>query len=229
MLRLPLTDPGFDASVLCEFRARLLGGEAERMLLDTLLAWCREHGLLKVRGRQRTDSTHVLAKVRALNRLEVVVETMRHALDALAVLTPDWLLMHSRPEWARRYSRRVDDARLPTSKEARTVLAVAIGADGHTLLAASRSSDAPDWLRHVPAVEMLRRVWVQNYTLHDDVVAWRADDDIPPSSLYVSSPYDGDAHYARKETTTWVRLLRATRCISLKRARKSFLVWSPTW
>ena len=89
VLRLPLTDPGFDASVLSEFRARLLDGEAERVLLDTLLGWCRERGLLKVRGRQRTDSTHVVAKVCALNRLELVVETMRHALDALAVLTPD--------------------------------------------------------------------------------------------------------------------------------------------
>ena len=207
VLRLPLTDPGFDASVLSEFRARLLGGEAERVLLDTLLTWCRERGLLKVRGRQRTDSTHVLAKVRALNRLELVVETLRHALDALAVLTPDWLLRHSQPEWAKRYSRRVDDARLPASKEARTALAVAIGADGYALLAAARGPDAPEWLRLVPAVETLRRVWVQNYTLTDGRVGWRADDGadgIPPAAQFVSSPHDGDAHYARKETVTWV-------------------------
>src|SRR5689334_9572841 len=99
VLRLELTDPGFDASVLSEFRARLLDGGAERMLLDRLLDWCRGHQLLAVRGRQRTDSTHVLAKVRALNRLQVVGETMRHALDTLAVAAPDWLRARSPPTW----------------------------------------------------------------------------------------------------------------------------------
>src|SRR5438876_6755547 len=66
-LGLDLADPGFDASVLSEFRARLATGAAERLLLDTLLACCRERGWLKARGRQRTDSTHVLAAIRALN------------------------------------------------------------------------------------------------------------------------------------------------------------------
>ena len=173
VLRLPLANPGFDASVLSEFRARLLDGEAERVLLDTLLEWCRRDGLLKARGRQpaqRTDSTHVLAKVRALNRLELVVETMRHALDVLAVAAPTWLRSRCEAEWAGRYSRRVDDARLPTSKEARAALAVVVGADGYALLNAAYAPQAPEWLREVPAVETLRRVWVQNYTLHDGTV-----------------------------------------------------------
>ena len=174
---------------------------------DTLLDWCRERGLLKARGQQRTDSTHVLAKVRALNRLELVVETMRHALDVLAAAAPQWLRACSRPGWADRYTRRVDDARLPTSKEARTALAVTVGADGYALLRAAYAADAPEWLRLVPAVETLRRVWVHNYTLHEGAVTWRPDDGtdgIPPSARFVSSPYDGDAHYARKEHTTWV-------------------------
>src|SRR4051812_47190855 len=70
VLRLELADPGFDASVLSEFRTRLIAGSAETLLFDTLLAWCRAQELLTARGRQRTDSTHVLATVRALNRLE---------------------------------------------------------------------------------------------------------------------------------------------------------------
>jgi transposase len=69
-LGLSLTDPGFDHTVLSEFRARLVAGEAERLLLDTLLQRLAECGLLKPRGRQRTDSTHVLADVRRLNRLD---------------------------------------------------------------------------------------------------------------------------------------------------------------
>jgi transposase len=69
MLCLELTDPGFDASVLSGFRRRLITGAAEYLLLETLLTWCRTRQLVKARGRQRTDSTHVLAAVRALNRI----------------------------------------------------------------------------------------------------------------------------------------------------------------
>jgi transposase len=76
LLGLELDDPGFDHSVLCEFRARLLEGGAEERLLHKLLDACRARGLLKARGRQRTDATHVLASIRVLNRLELVGETM---------------------------------------------------------------------------------------------------------------------------------------------------------
>ena len=89
--RLDLTDPGFDGSVLSEFRGRLIAGAAETLLLDTLLAWCRDHKLIVTRSRQRTDSTHILAAVRALNRIELVGETLRHALNDLAVVAPAWL------------------------------------------------------------------------------------------------------------------------------------------
>jgi transposase len=74
LLGLELADPGFDASVLSEFRTRLVTGGAEALLLDTLLTLCREHKLLVARGRQRTDSTHVLGAVRALNRLGCAIE-----------------------------------------------------------------------------------------------------------------------------------------------------------
>src|SRR3954469_14783025 len=75
-LGLELTDPGFDFSVLCEFRARLLDGGAARLLLEAMLETCKAHGLVKARTRQRTDSTHVLAAIRTLNRLELVGETL---------------------------------------------------------------------------------------------------------------------------------------------------------
>ena len=105
VLHLELTDPGFDASVLCEFRTRLIAGAAEALLFETLLNWCREHQLLKSGGRQRTDSTHVLAAVRALNRVEVVGEAMRHALNSLAGVAPDWVRSVSQAEWPQRYAR----------------------------------------------------------------------------------------------------------------------------
>ena len=90
-LSLELTDPGFDSTVLSEFRTRLVTGAAEQRILDAILTKCREHAWLTARGRQRTDSTHVLAHVRAVNRLECVGETLRHALNRLATVAPEWL------------------------------------------------------------------------------------------------------------------------------------------
>jgi transposase len=108
-LALELTDPGFDASVRSEFRSRLRAEQAEQRLFETLLPRFREAGLLKPRGRQRTDSTHVLAALHPLNRLECVGETLRHALNTLAVVAPAWLLGHAPADWFERYRRRFED------------------------------------------------------------------------------------------------------------------------
>jgi transposase len=204
ILRLELTDPGFDASVLSEFRGRLIAGEAEYRLFDTLLTWCRTRPLVKARGRQRTDATHILAAVRALNRIEVVGETMRHALNTLAVVAPAWVRAVSHPDWRDRYTRRAEDDRLPTTQAARAALALAIGYDGWRLLAAIDHPEAPPWLREMPAVTILRRVWLQNYWWDGTQLRWREAGNIPPAAQFISSPYDTDAHYARKYTTQWV-------------------------
>src|SRR5262244_2119016 len=90
-LGLELTDPGFDATVLVEFRIRLNASDQARLLFETLLERLREAKLVKARGRQRTDSTRVLAGVQAYNRLECVWEAMRWALNSLAQVVPGWL------------------------------------------------------------------------------------------------------------------------------------------
>jgi transposase len=204
-LSLELSDPGFDASVLCEFRARLLAGDAGQLLLDMLLRRFRDLALLKARGRQRTDSTHVLAAVRALNRLELVRETVRHALDILAEVAPGWLVAHANPEWVKRYHRRSDEGRLPKGKAAQRELADQIGRDGTALLEAAFSADAPSWLREVPAVEMLRRIWLQNYLQTEEGARFRtAEDGLPPSAQFVSSPHDPDAHLGKKGSVCWI-------------------------
>ena len=113
-LSLELTSPGFDFSVLSEFRSRLLANGAERRLFDLLLSHFRQRGWIKARGKHRTDSTHVLAAIRTIRRLECVGETMRHAKSVLAEVAPDWLLEHMEPEWAERYQKRFSDFRLPT-------------------------------------------------------------------------------------------------------------------
>jgi transposase len=204
VLRLELTDPGFDASVLCEFRGRLIAGAAESLLFEILLTWCRDRQLVKARGRQRTDSTHVLAAVRALNRLEVVGETLRHALNTLAVVAPEWLRTGSPPDWQGRYARRAEDDRLPTTQAARAALTLTIGHGGWRLLAAIDHADAPAWLREVPAVAVLRQVWLQNYWWDGSQLQWREAHNIPPAARFISSPDDADAHDARQHTTQWV-------------------------
>jgi transposase len=205
LLGLELTDPGFDASVLCEFRSRLLAGGAEGLLLERLLARCKALGLLNTRGRQRTDSTHVLARVRATNRLGCAVETLRHALNSLAVVAPDWLRDQSRPDWVDRYGRRPDESRLPTAQAERQAYAAQVGEDGRSLLAAAYGPGAPAWLGEVPAVETLRRVWVQQFAVDEGRGRWRTDQDgVPPARLFISSPHDVEARYGKKSTTTWV-------------------------
>jgi transposase len=207
-LSLELDDPGFDASVLSEFRTRLLEGGSERLLFDHLLDRYREMGLVKTRGKQRTDSTRILAAVRGLNRLELVGETMRHALDVLSTIAPEWLQEHVRPGWVERYARRLDDHRLPKGEEARQAEAERIGNDGYGLLGTVLFGDAPRWLREVPAVQTLRRVWVQNFVREQDgSVRWRrtSEEGIPPAAKCINHPVDTDARYGRKSTTTsWV-------------------------
>jgi transposase len=162
-LALELTDPGFDASVLSEFRTRLLQGGAEHLLLEPLLRRLADRDLLKARGTQRTDSTHILAAIRTLNRLELVGETMRYALNRLAVAAPAWLRTHIQPAWGDRYNHRVENYRFPKADTDRQQLAATIGADGFALLQAAYAPDAPSAVRWAPAVEVLRHIWLQQY------------------------------------------------------------------
>ncbi len=232
-----MADPGFDASVLSEFRSRLVEGGPEALLLDTLLGLCREQKLLVARGRQRTDSTHVLGAVRTLNRPSgggaavcfavgsprgdgCAIETLRAALNVLAIAAPDWLRLHADPAWTDRYGKPADDYRILLGDDARRACAEGVGCDGHAPLAAILTApDAPAWLRELPAVALLRRVWIQNFclvpaetasggggtTVGDAAVRWRTPvEGFPTSLLMVASPYDLDVHYAKKRSTTWI-------------------------
>src|SRR5919109_983601 len=204
VLGLDLTDPGFDHTVLSEFRARLVTGEAEQLLLDTLLTLARTQGLLKTRGRQRTDSTHVLASIRVLNRLERVGETLRAALNSLAVMAPDWLQALAPLAWYDRYSRRVENYHLPKTDAARKALAAVIGADGQTLLHAIDAAVDPPWLREVPAVNTLRQVWAEQYIEVNGKLGWREVKDMPSPAALIPSPYDPEARYSTKREIEWV-------------------------
>ena len=203
-LGLELSDPGFDFSVLCEFRRRLVDGDLGPVLLDALLARLRDRGLLKARGQQWTDATHVVAAIRQINRLENIGETLRAALNALAAAAPDWLARQVSPEWFERYAVRVEMSRLPKGETERQCLAETIGADGHALLAAVYDPAAPVGLRDLPAVQTLRLTWVRQFLIEEGRIRLRQPADTPPASLNGYTPYDTDARFGRKRGTTWI-------------------------
>ena len=202
-LGLDLTDPGFDFSLLSEFRLRLLDNQKETLMLDRLLEVCKQRGWLKAGGKQRTDSTHVLARVRSLSNLECVGETLRAALDDLAALAPEWLGRGISADWLERYSHRVENYRLPKAESQRTALAQQIGADGMHLLHALEQAEAPAELKNVASVQRLRQVWQQYYDLSGGKANWRAGPQESSDKGIIRSPYDPEARTGKKRETIW--------------------------
>ncbi|MEV0734329.1 transposase [Polymorphospora sp. NPDC050346] len=226
-LGMELTEPGFDHSVLSEFRDRLAEGDRADRLLAVMVDRLAEAGLVRARGRQRTDSTHVLAAVRRLSRVELVAEALRAALEALAKLDEVWLAGVMPSEWAQRYGRSVRHERQPTGTVAVRQYVEQVGADGIALLRAVYGRMAPAGGPGVAAVEVLRQVWVQQYWYDESgQLRWReakmsrarksregttrrrsstmaADGEaeparVPWSSAEVVSPYDPQARFSHK-------------------------------
>jgi len=214
LLGLPLTDPGFDFSVLSEFRDRLLASSAEDLVLEKLLARGCAMGWLKARGAQRTDSTHVLAAIRVLNRLELVAEPLRAALNAGASGAPDWLQGLAPLAWYERYGKRIEDVRLPRDKADREAYALMVGEDGFSFLDAVEAAETPQEVRELPILESLRRTWQRHYERLGDAaltgeggakgcVRFKANQELPPAAESIESPYDADARYRHKRDTSW--------------------------
>jgi transposase len=204
-LALPLTDPAIDPSLLVDFRARLIDGAAELLLFSTLLDRFTEQGLLRKRGRQRTDATHVLAAIRTLGRLECIGETLRQALNALAKAAPFWLRASVPASWLTTYAQRFDDYRLPEAKDKRIALAEQIGQDGRVLLELLAEAQAPAGLVELPAVLVLQQVWQQQFypPIAAEPLRLREAKDLPPSASLICSPIDAQARFSIKRDTHW--------------------------
>lgn len=207
-LSLELTDPGFDFTLLHDFRQRLLANDAAQRLLDTFLTACKASGLIKARGTQRTDSTHVLAAIRTLHRLECILDTMHLALNQLTQQDPLWVRQHVPVEWYERYGLRADYGRLPKEASKREALASMIGMDGAALVRWVYAPDAPPALRELPALMILRTIWIQQFvwelTEHGEQVRWRTLAEEPPIRQLIQSPYDIEARYGSKRDTHWI-------------------------
>jgi transposase len=212
-LGLALEDPGFDFSVLSEFRDRVTAHGLEEAALDALLGKLAADGLVRPGGKQRTDSTHVIAAARRLRTVELAGESVRAALEALAAACPDWLAARfCVADWSARYGARVDSWRLPAGKAARDKLALEFARDGHALVTACYEDAAPAWARDLPAVQVLRTVLLQNFAVTQrqdgrEVIGRREpglESGVPPASIKVSSPYDPGARWGSKKDLLWL-------------------------
>ena len=215
LLGLQAGDPGPDHSVLSEFRGKLAGGGMERVAFDAQLAWLKKEGLVRAGGKQRADSTGVLAAVAALNRLELAGETVRAALEALAAAHPAWTRGVLDDSWVRRYGTPVTSWRPPMTEKKRDELALAYGKDGYALLSAVDDPASPHWLKEIPAVGILRTVLDQNYlravdedgteviTRREKGLSWE-DGGLPPGDTRIASPYDTDARWGVKRDEFWL-------------------------
>ena len=214
LLGLPAGDPGFDHSVLPEFRGKVGEAGLELVVLDALLERLAAEGPVTAGGKQRTDSTHVIAAVAALNRLELAGESVRAVLEVLAAAHPDWLGQRiCMSGFTRRYGTPMTSWQPPASQAKRDELAIAYARDGYALLEAVYDGTSPAWLRELPAVDVLRRVLVQNYTRAitgngREVIKRREKepegDGLPPGHARIASPYDPGARWGAKRGESWL-------------------------
>lgn len=200
-LHLPLDATGFNFSVLHDFRERLVRHAASARLFDRLLDDLRDLGVLKRRGRQRTDSLAIHTRARRLNRMELVVETLRLAVQALVAADPVWSRATIPPTWAETYGQRAVAERLSETDRAR--LQTETGRDGQWLLNRLAEPTTPPALGSLPEVETLRTVWTQQYEVRDDTVVFR-DLHGYDGTTQIQTPHDPEARWSKKRDQTWV-------------------------
>jgi transposase len=207
-LSLELTDSGFDFTLLHDFRQRLLLHDGAQRILDTLLDTCKTRGWIKTRGKQRTDSTYVVAAIRRLYYLECVQEAMHYALNQLSEAAPQWVQERAPLEWYERYGPRADLFRIPKETSKRQALALTIGADGYQLMDWLCQDSHAKPLFDLPAVEILRQIWMQHFYRCTEPgmeeIRWRETADQPPTAQLIQSPYDLEARYGTKRDMNWV-------------------------
>lgn len=201
-LSLELEDSGFDFSILSEFRQRLLSKDKETRLLDKMLECFQDKKLLKPGGKQRTDSTHILAKVRYLSRMESVVETLRAALNEIAEVSPEWLQKQITPRWFELYSRRIEEYRLPKGEKMRQEYINEVGKHGFTLLKAIAASDS-ERLKNLRQVKLLEQMWEQQLEIRKGKVCFLEAEKLAPVGERFDSPYDAEAKFGKKRSIAW--------------------------
>jgi len=202
-LGLEMTEAGFDFSVLSEFRDRMCTQDRAQELLTAMLECAAAAGLLGRRCKVRTDSTHILARTRKLNRLEKLGEGFRLALEQIARMAPGWLAPRLKPHWEKEFTHPVQIGRLPESDRAREEWGRRTAADGAWLLEQIDTDPVDGWLARLPAVKGLRAIWGQECVL-DSCGTWHLRSTrIDPGAEHIDTPHDVDARWSSKRTTQW--------------------------
>jgi transposase len=127
-----------------------------------------------------------------------------YALNSVAAVAPEWLQAWVPNGWFDRYGTRVDNYRLPKSDKEREALAALIGTDGVALLQRIEATTDLPWLGEIPAIQMLRQVWTDQYTLPPEPIRWRAIQAMPAAAQQIASPYDPEARWSTKREVEWV-------------------------
>lgn len=195
-LDLELTEEGFHPTVLVYFRDRLEQNKAERMIFDGVVELLIELGLVKRRGKQRLDSTHILGYVKEMSRLECAVESLRLALEALE----QEVRSTERPQfWGRLWALYVQsEINWRLSKAERKSRYRQCGQDMQELIEWVDANHRE--LGELKAVKLLRRVFSEQFEVVEGKLQPTAKR--PPRS--VQNPHDPDAHYADKGKKQWV-------------------------
>ncbi|NJL56887.1 IS1182 family transposase [bacterium] len=205
-LRQDLTWGGFHYSDLCNMRKRLLASDGGQRLFDNLLVYLQAQGYLKAKGRQRVDSTHVLGAVRNLSRLELVLETLRLALEALLTADAPWVLAELPSSYLETYVSKRSDYRL--GKDQVEQLMLEAGRDGHWLV--QKVTPRPD-LAALPEVVLLARVLEEQFEPDDTPptdgvprMPLRKRRDVDACGDVIATPHDPQARYGQKRQTGWL-------------------------
>jgi transposase len=200
-LHLPLEDEGFDFSVLSEFRDRLIEGKAEKRVFEKLVEQIRAMGLVKERGKQRSDSIAMLVKVRRLSRIEMVVETLRLAVVALVEANREWCEEVIPPSWEEKYGERF--VRQRYSEQEWKEYETNIGNDGAWLLKRLRDGGAPAELQELPEVQVLSTVWAQQFHEAQGQMVYKELKKYD-GHTQIQTPHDPEARYSRKRKFEWL-------------------------
>ena len=200
-LHLPLDYAGFHYSVLSEFRTRVIHHQAEARLFDSVVKQLQELGLVKQRGRQRTDSLAISSKVRDLTRLEQLVETVRLALCALLKADPAWTRTNVPVSWEELYGKRCVSQKMTHAE--RQAAMKRVGPDGQWLLERLQAEGTPVILRELPEVAVLTQTWQQKFEIVEEVLVLRKPGPFDGETT-IATPHDPDARYSEKRGQGWV-------------------------
>ena len=197
-LHLPLDSVGFHFTDLHYFRQRLLDQQQERLVFETILNRIRALGLVRKRGKQRTDALAVLGAVRDLSRLELVTETMRLAVQAIERTDPHWWEQTAPAGFRDLYGQTRSDYGL-SADEVQTALRQ-VGHDGFWVLehlAATGTAAS----RALAEVATLTAVWAQQYRQTNGAITL-PDPEVTATEL-ILTPHDPEVRVGEKRGHRW--------------------------